>query len=264
MPDYYHHLTAPEAEIVAWDIGGYSVRVPRFMAERRGDRSYWERARFQHMERHLKPGMCLFDVGAEQGDISAIYARFAGGGENIVLIEPVPQSWVNIKHIWAANSLSTPRGVWCGFVGDRSWISEYHETPTGSRDGWPECAYDDKLLDATKFKYIGEHAHCTDSTTIDEFVANTGIVPSALTIDVEGYEPTVIAGAMETIRAHRPLIWASLHDSSPNGNNIRLKYMGSDGVDNMHRMLTDAGYAMENISRDHELHVAYLPIDRGV
>ena len=260
MPDYYHHILSPESSIVDWSVGGYPVRVPKFLAERRGDRSQWEKSRFEHMEKHLRPGMVLFDVGAEQGDMSAIYARFVGGGRNMVLIEPVPQSWVNIKTIWSANHLDTPRAVWCGFASDRSWTSEYHDFPTGYRDGWPECAYGDQLLDATKFRYPHEHEHCTDSITLDEFVANTGIVPDAITMDVEGYEPAVIAGGMSVIREHRPLIWLSIHN--PSGNNILKKFTGDDHLTEMHQILLNAGYAMESIHTDHERHTAYFPIER--
>ena len=259
MPDYYHHLDAPESSIVDWNVGGYPVRVPRFLADRQGDKSSWECARFQHMERHLRPGMTLFDVGSEQGYMSAIYARFVGGGENMCLFEPVPQAWPNIKIIWEANGLVKPRATWCGFAGDRSWISEYHESATGSRDGWPECAYGDNLLDATKFKYISEHAHCTDSITLNEFVASTGVVPDALTMDVEGFEPTVIAGAVNVIRAHRPLIWLSVHN--PNGNNILQKYTGSAHLDEMHHTLLDLGYSVEIIAEDHERHTFYHPLE---
>ena len=257
MPDYYHSLSSPEAYIVDWNIGGYPVRVPKFMAERRGDRSQWEKPRFEHMEKHLHPGMVLFDVGAEQGDMSAIYAGFVGGGHNMVLIEPVPQSWVNIKAIWSANHLDMPRAVWCGFAGERSWTAEYHDFPIGYRDGWPECAYGEQLLDATKFRYSAEHQHCTDSTTLDDFVAANGIVPDAITIDVEGFEPTVIAGSINVIRVHRPLIWLSIHN--PAGNNILQKYTGSDHLDEMHQTLIDLGYSFESIAEDHEIHTAWFP-----
>ena len=257
-PDFYHHLDAPESAIVDWNIGGYPVRVPKFLADRQGDKSTWEVPRFQHMERHLHPGMTLFDVGSEQAYMSAVYARFVGGGENMVLMEPVPESWVNIKTIWEANDLATPRQFWCGFVGERSWTAEYHDFPTGYRDArWPECAYGSQLLDATKFRYPGEHQHCTDSITLDEFVRCSGVIPDAITMDVEGYEPTVIAGAIETIRAHRPLIWVSIHKAT--GNNILFKFTGSDHVDEMEKTLADLGYVAEFIAEDHEKHVFWSP-----
>lgn len=259
MPDYYHTVSAPESTIVDWNVGGYNVRVPRFLTERQGDKSTWERERFRHMESHLRPGMTLFDIGTEQGYQSAIYARFVGGGDNMCLFEPVPESWVNIKTIWEANNLSDPRSTWCGFVSARSWIAGYHDFSIGYRDGWPECSYGEQLLDATKFRYEHEHKHCTSSIILDEFVKECGIIPDAITADVEGYEPLVIAGAIDTIRAHRPLIWLSIH--KPNQNNILHKFTGNDHLDEMHQTLLDLGYGIEIIAEDHERHVFYCPLE---
>lgn len=41
-------------------------------------------------------------------------------------------------------------------------------------------------------------------TTVDQYVAMTGIAPSIIKIDTETFEPDVLAGARETMRAHRP------------------------------------------------------------
>jgi len=261
MTDIYHDLSA--TRFVDYNIGGYHVLAPHFLVDKH-PRSSWEMERFKHMEKNLRPGMTLFDIGAENGSMSAVYAQFVGGGENICLFEPVPQVFPNIKATWSANGLKTPRSTYCGFVSDKSWISDYHDFPTGYRDGWPECAYSGLLLEATKFRYVGEHSHCTDSITLDDFVDNTGIIPDALTMDVEGYEPTVIAGGLNTIRQHRPLIWLSVHVHSPEdgGNNILVSYTGSDRLDEMHGALLDAGYSPEIIAQDHERHVAYTPMGR--
>lgn len=49
-------------------------------------------------------------------------------------------------------------------------------------------------------------------TTIDRFCIEHGIAPSFIKIDVEGTEPHVIRGAMETIRRHRPVIIFEFHE----------------------------------------------------
>src|SRR3990167_7991359 len=76
----------------------------------------WERARFESMSANLKPGMTLFDVGSEQGDVSCVYAQMVGG-ENMVLFEPNPRNWPNIKALWAANNLPDPRACAVTFLG---------------------------------------------------------------------------------------------------------------------------------------------------
>lgn len=255
--DIYHNLS--DTRFVDYNVGGYRVLAPHFLVDGH-PRTSWETARFNHMERHLRPGMTLFDIGSEQGYQSVIYARFVGGGENMVLMEPVPQVWPNAKATWIANGLRNPKATYCGFVSDRSWVSDFHDFPTGYRDGWPECAHSDTLLEATKYRYVGEHPHCTDSITLDDFVDLTGIAPDAITMDIEGYEPTVIAGGIETIHRHRPLIWMSVHDPSFNGNNILLKFTGNDQISAMHQTLSSMGYVCEVISQDHERHCFFSPI----
>lgn len=260
MPDYYHHVDSPKSAIVDWNIGGYPVRVPKFLADHQGNKLTWEQPRFQHMEKHLLPGMKLFDVGSEQGYMSAVYARFVGGGENMVLMEPVPQVWPNARTIWQANNLNTPCGVWCGLVSSTSWVAEMHDFDYGYRDGWPTCAFGDQLLDATKFRYEHEHRHCTDAITIDDFVWKTNIIPDAITIDVEGYEPSVIAGGIEVIRQYRPLIWVSVH--KPTENNILYKFTGEDHLLGMHQTLLNFGYEPEFIGEEHEAYWAYMTAER--
>jgi FkbM family methyltransferase len=251
------YVPLSETRFVDYNIGGYHILAPHFLADKH-PRSSWETARFQSMERHLRSGMVLFDIGAENGSMSAIYSRFVGGGENMCLFEPVPQVFPNIKATWEANGLAKPRATWCGFVGAQSWNSDFHDFPAGYRDGWPECAYDPQLLDATKFRYDHEHHHCTDSITIDAFVRNYCIVPDAITMDVEGYEPTVIAGAINTLRTHHPLLWISVH--RPTSNNILYKFTGSDHVAYMEETLASLGYRAEFIAEDHESHFFWYPV----
>jgi len=53
--------------------------------------------------------------------------------------------------------------------------------------------------------------------TIDDYVARTGVVPSLIKIDTETTEPEVLAGAVKTIRDHRPwimteVLWSLVED----------------------------------------------------
>ena len=57
---------------------------------------YWESARVKSMEKELNRGDILFDVGSETGWCNLVYAKIVGP-ENMVLIEPSPEFWPNIK-----------------------------------------------------------------------------------------------------------------------------------------------------------------------
>ena len=90
--------------IADWDggTGDYSAR--------RG----WEFERFESFRKHLRWGDTFYDIGAEHGWISAIIAREFVGAENMVLFEPSPEFWVNIRRIWEYNGLGMPAAFWPG------------------------------------------------------------------------------------------------------------------------------------------------------
>ena len=56
---------------------------------------------------------------------------------------------------------------------------------------------------------------------IDDFVSRNGIGADLLKIDVEGFEPGVIAGAWQTIRTHRPVMLIEIADS-----NLKSEFVG--------------------------------------
>lgn len=59
---------------------------------------------------------------------------------------------------------------------------------------------------------VDDRAVAIPVTTIDHFCGERGIVPAFIKIDVEGTEPHVIRGAVETIRRHRPVIVFEFHE----------------------------------------------------
>jgi len=239
-------------EWVEWNVGGFPVVAPKFLAERH-ERSTWEVERFASMQQHLKSGMTLFDVGAEQGYMSAIYARFVGG-ENMVLFEPVPQSWVNIRTIWEHNGLPLPKGTYCGFVGNKSVKPELAQVDyaTGFKKGWPVPAWGDHLLDATKFRYLDEHQHSTTTTTLDDWALENKIAPDAITIDIEGFEVAALQGAEYLLHRYHPLVWVSVHPE------MMANRVGTN-PQMVHDIMANAGYVSTHLATDHEEHWFYEP-----
>jgi FkbM family methyltransferase len=202
---------------------------------------YYEPERCLSMEKNLKQGDTLFDLGVSDGWLSAVYAQFVGA-ENLCLFEPSPDAWPNIKAIWEENKLSTPRSTFCGFVSDKTNL-----TPTipdhdlNQRDGWPLPAYSDNLLGddgEMRFRSVKERAHDTPQTTLDDFVARTGIIPHALSVDVEGAETLVLRGAEYVLRELKvPLVWLSLHTI-----NGALSYDYNSSKEEVLGIMTSYGY----------------------
>jgi len=206
---------------------------------------YWERERVASMAEHLQPGMTLFDVGTEQGWCNLLYADMVGP-ENMVLIEPTPSFWPNIRHTWERNFDVPPKGCYDVLVSDKT------TTQGPWWCGWPGYS-NGPLIDRNSYRYI--HNNDTDPVPemrLDDIVFRSQTVPDAITIDVEGAEHLVLEGAAHTLVAHRPPVWVSIHPD------MMLKHYGALDTD-LHDFMGEIGYHAELLAIDHEEHWLFTP-----
>ena len=201
--------------------------------------SYWEKDRITSMEKHLKKGDILFDVGAEQGWMSIVYANIVGA-ENIFLIEPTKEFWPNIKQTWIKNLDALPRGCFSGMASNRTNIKE------PDCKVWPEEA-EGNLTGARKYHHLHDNNETIDEIEIDILIDETGIKPDALTVDVEGAELLVLQGIRDCIKDRKPKIWVSIHPD------LMEKYYHQSKQELLNFMDL-FGYKAEHLATDHEEH----------
>lgn len=202
-----------------------------------------ERERFDSMAELLNFGDVLFDIGAEHGCCSAVYAQMVGGA-NMVLFEPTFELWRNIRLTWEANNLPDPKGCWVGFLTDTT------PGPPRVLRTWPHCAAGRGEVGPMPYRQLGTDVGI--STTVDAWVIASGIVPTALTIDVEGCELKVLQGAKRTLTNHRPLVWLSVHSDE------MLAAQGAERTQ-VFDLLDSLGYTTERLGIDHEEHYLCRP-----
>jgi FkbM family methyltransferase len=187
----------------------------------------------------------FFEIGAEHGWMSAVIGREFVGAENMVLFEPSPEFWTNIRLVWEYNGLNLPLGCYQGFVSDT--------TTQGPLKGWPKAAVrGGKEHPSMAYKIVGRHADVTESIRIDDYVNLTGHVPAAINIDVEGAEGKVMSGAVKTLRDHKPLVWVSIHPDMMIRDHDTNK-------DEFLAFMSDQNYVGEHLATDHEEHWLFRP-----
>jgi FkbM family methyltransferase len=208
-----------DVKYIKWLINDtYEVLVPEFQRKPNGRGTLdYEPERTASMEKHLKQGDVLFDIGVADGWESVIYSQFVGP-ENMCLFEPSSTVWTNIRSTWEANGCAPPRSAFWGFVSDKTQLVPLlpciNDETLEYKNGWPLSAYRDTMIEEMCFRSLISTANNIPQTTVDDFVTRTNIAPKGMSIDVEGAELLVLKGAEQTLRRSHPLIWLSLHDLS--------------------------------------------------
>lgn len=225
-------------EMVPTTINGrWNLLLPDYRAKR-PEWTAWEVARLDSMHRNIQPGDLIFDIGTEEGDLTALFATW---GAEVVMFEPNCKVWPSIRAIWEANALPRPREWFAGFASD--------VTRTGmqfARDGWPECAYGE-MVGAHGFSDLASESDSAPQIELDVFTADKGLTPDVITIDVEGAETKVLHGAVEVLEQATPLVYCSIHDRE-----LREKY-GHTSADLL-GFMRDLGYVGRHLATDHESH----------
>jgi FkbM family methyltransferase len=204
----------------------------------------WEPERLADMADHLGDGDVIYDIGAEEGDLPALWASW---GCRVVLFEPNPRVWPNIRVIFDGNDLSDRvLASFVGFAGERDYEPDSRNRLVRWElaERWPREAYG---------PVIGDHGFLNlcerpdvPSITVDTAASET-MSPTAITIDVEGAELRVLKGAVRTLATYRPIVWVSIHPEF-------MGEMYGDRPDQIHDLMGGLGYEGQHLATDHEEH----------
>jgi FkbM family methyltransferase len=154
----------------------------------------YEPAVASFLQRSVRPGDVIFDVGANVGVYVLQLGRWTSGRSRIVAFEPNPAARSVLERHVAMNFLAdsvliVPSAV-ASEAGPRVlWAS--------GEDGMARLGQPNALLRSEA------NAQTVSVTTLDSFVAASGIEPRWVLMDVEGFEISALGGAKNLIKRMR-------------------------------------------------------------
>lgn len=200
---------------------------------------FWEAHTLALAYMLIKPGNIVWEVGAEEGDFPALYATW---GAEVVLIEPNPHVWPQIKLHWQGNVAHEPLRSVVGLASDQT-VSVEADYDTGFTGGWPNVASGEVKPDHG-FRHIWEHASVSPQFRLDDL----GLpIPDLITMDIEGGELHALRGMEETLRQHHPQLIVSIHDGF-------LRELYGLSSDDVLAFMDGLGYEHRHLCTDHEAH----------
>ena len=200
----------------------------------------WEKARLDHINATTKLGDIVYYVGAEEGDMCGLLAKW---GAKLVMFEPNPLVLPNVREIWIANDLP-PAGMFTGFASSKT------------TDNWEDglCAdlreIEGDTISDHGFKNLCEADGTLPEVKIDDLSESLGSVPDMISIDVEGAEFEVLKGAEKIIDEHHPRIYLSLHPEF-------LWQIYEIYSNDVRQWLRNKGYKETLLDYMHEVHLVY-------
>lgn len=215
--------------------------LPEFRVAFHQARPDWERGRLESVHERLKPGMRVFDIGAEHGDMTTLYRSW---GADVVPIEPSPPYWACIRRTYEANGFDPPPAWFNGFAAD---MTRRGPDDFGEHD-WPPGSLALVIPDYG-FRHLAQDSE-TPRITIDDLAALTGS-PDALMVDVEGAEHAVLTGARNVLASGDVLVWVSVHEPT-------MLDWYSRTLDNLHALMDGVGYVGMLLPSHGEAEVFYL------
>lgn len=153
---------------------------------------------------HVKPACVAFDIGSWHGFFAGIMA--ANGAREVHVFEPLPQNAERIRELVALNPSKSITLHACA-VGDRDTDMDLLVMPETSMAKLEASTFQAGQTSGTKVR--------VKLRSIDSVISSgEAPPPSLMKIDVEGAEVMVLEGACDTIRRHRPVIFAEVHSAA--------------------------------------------------
>jgi len=159
-----------------------------------------ERAEWMYYIRYLKPGMTVFDVGANLGMVTQLFATFVGSSGSVHAFEPSSETFDKLSTVCEFSSLKNVKLNNIA-VSDKVGSAEFH-IYDADHASWNSLA--NRPLQDYGIDVQPDKVDVIPTTTIDVYCQEHQIdTIDLLKVDVEGAEFDVLKGANEMLRQKR-------------------------------------------------------------
>jgi len=178
------------------------------------------------LEMYLKPGMCIYDIGANIGYYVCLQNSILKGKCKIVAIEPSPINFKNLKENIKLNNYENIH-FFNAAIGEKNSIEKFYLAEQSNLNSFHNFG--------TGKKYLSGKTIDVEVKTVSEITKLTNLKPDLIRMDVEGHEVEVINGMIDDIlqKKIRPSIIFETHLS---------RYNKDHDISKPLRKLFDNGY----------------------
>lgn len=172
------------------------------------EKDYWLGTYEPELQRAVKqlvePGMVVFDVGANIGYLSLLFARTVARKGKVFAFEAMPSNVERLQLNLAANNFQDRVMVVSAAVVDRVGRVNFLMGPSGGTGKAAGSA------GRTKLNY--RHSITVPGISLDDFAFHLGNpVPQVVKMDIEGGEVLALRGMTRVLHEARPVLLLELH-----------------------------------------------------
>jgi FkbM family methyltransferase len=150
----------------------------------------------QLISQFLKPGMTVYDVGANVGFYTLLMSRATGLRGRVYAFEPMPGNTAVLLHHVHLNSLGNVTLVAAAVFSEET-VRPFQEASSNAQ-GFISDEASGALLVPT--------------VSLDQFIARGRPTPDLVKMDIEGGETAALEGARELVKKRRTVWFISLHN----------------------------------------------------
>ncbi|HEX7905926.1 MAG TPA: FkbM family methyltransferase [Chitinophagaceae bacterium] len=165
---------------------------------------HFEKENFSFLEKRIKTGDVIIDVGAHMGVFAVRCAQLTGKEGRVYAFEPTPSTFKVLRKIIKLNRAEENiMAVQAAVADQRGKTNFYMGDAVGD--------FANSLVNYDDSKHKGYEVNII---SIDEFMTENGFGVDFLKIDAEGAELSVLRGAIKTVASQKPFCILSMHPES--------------------------------------------------